>query len=429
MVKEHGYLLPAGDAFTEELSCALVFYPDKEEYRRALLGALTYFQTWIAWERDDDKRGKDAARAWALANFCTMECWDMACIDELLETMEAVRVLLSNRKDCCDDNVTYGLQEEFDTDIDPGVGDPPDYYGETAIVDWDDWWEHVCYNAHLYVDNLKNMSSQLNGAVEQNSLYLGLIAAGLALLAFSGVGAPVAYLLASFVVTGLVLAVTSATFASSSDDIEAAREDIVCVLLQGGDLAGEVEEALGSGAAWDLFYKFVDYDSATAIIHEGGADGDYLPTETRDDCECDPIYDYSPFWDFDSEIESPWTSTADWAATCGGSSYMNYVNKETHCDTDTLREFLELSAAGTLVLHGIDWVWRRSTAVGTQELKIVGVQKKVHTGTVGNCVPESMVFDPPITLPSSYPDVIEFAGGRSDNYLAVCDITLYIDLP
>lgn len=300
--KFHGYLLPDGQAFTEDLSCALVFYPDKDEYRRALLGAITYFETWIAWELDDDKRGKDAARAWALANACTLECWDMACIDELLATMEAVRALLENRKDCCDDNVSYGLQDEVETDTEPGVGDPPDAYGETTIVTWEDWEEHVCYNAHLYVDNLKNIGNQLGGAVEQNSLFLGLIAAALVLLTFSGVGLPIAYLLASFVVTGLVLAATSATFADTSDELESARNDIVCSLILGGNLAGEVEDAIGS-AAWELFYQFVDYDSAMAIIHDGGIEGDYLPSETRDDCIClgaDAYVKYS----FDADHES-----------------------------------------------------------------------------------------------------------------------------
>jgi hypothetical protein len=288
-------MLPDGDAFEDELSCALVFYPKRDEYRRALLGALTYFETWLAWEIDDDKRGKDAARAWALANVCTLECWNMACIDELFEVMEEVRSLLANRKDCCDDNVTYSLQDEFETDIVPHDGDPPDNYGETEITDWDDWHEHVCYNAHLYVDNLINMGSQVNGAVNQSSLYLGLIAAGLVLLSFSGIGLPVAYLLASFVVTGLVLSATGATFADTAADLEAAREDIVCALLRGYDLADTVEAALSSGTDWDLFYQFVDYDSATAIIYEGGANEEYLSAETRQDCGCEIEYEmYSP---------------------------------------------------------------------------------------------------------------------------------------
>lgn len=326
MPKTHGYLLPSGDAFTDELSCALVFYPDKEEYRRALLGALTYFETWLAWELDDDKKGKDAARAWSLANECTLECWNMACIDELLETMEAVRALLENRKDCCDDSVTYGLQDEVETDIEPGVGDPPDEYGETAIATWDDWEEHVCYNAHLYVDNLKNMGNQLGGAVEQNSLYLGLIAAGLVLLTFSGVGLPIAYLLASFVVTGLVLAATTATFANTANEIEAARNEIVCSLLQGGSLATVVENSIGT-TAWELFFQHVDYDSATAIIHQGGVEGDYLPSETRDDCVCEDLEEgqliSNPTW---LEGTSAWTFGGDWSWTAGFGDHLGVMS-------------------------------------------------------------------------------------------------------
>lgn len=289
--KNVGYELPPGEAFTDELCCALVFYPDKDAYRRALLGAVGYFATWTAWERDASKRGVDASRAWKLAYARTLECWNMACLDDLIDDMAAIRALMETRKDCCDGNVTYDIQDVLGTTIDPRVGDPPDYYGETAVSDWDDWSEHVCYNAHLYVDNLKNIGNQMNGAVEQSSLFLGLIAAGLVLLSFSGIGLPIAYLLASFVVSGLVLAATSTTFENTADDLEDARELIVCALLTGTSLAEVVEDALSSATDWDLFYQFVDYDSATAIIYEGGADGDYLPAETRDDCTCTQGYE------------------------------------------------------------------------------------------------------------------------------------------
>ena len=70
--KNLGYLLPDGEAFTEEMACALVFYPDKKEYRQALGGSLGYLSTWLAWERDDDKRGSDAAREWKIALVMTM---------------------------------------------------------------------------------------------------------------------------------------------------------------------------------------------------------------------------------------------------------------------------------------------------------------------------------------------------------------------
>ncbi len=319
MTKELGYLLPAGEAYTDELCCALVFYPDKDEYRRALLGSIGYMATWHAWELDDDKRGKDAARAWKDAYTRTLECWNMACLDELIEDVAAMRALLANRKDCCDDNITFDLPPSEETEIDPRVGDPPDYYGETPVTDWDDWSEHLCYNAHLYVDNLINMADQLDVAVGNSSLYLALIAAGLVILSFTGIGLPIAFGLASGVVSGLIAAATLTTFSGSQDDFEDNRELIICALMLGESLADAVEAALGSGPAWDLFYQFVDYDSATAIIYEGGAAGEFLPTETRSDCLCMEGYEmilYAGWGTMDDQTHF----SSEFAAGCWQSS-------------------------------------------------------------------------------------------------------------
>lgn len=428
MSKTHGYQLPSGEAYTEDLSCALVFYPDKDEYRRALLGALTYFETWLAWELDDSKRGKDAARAWAFANVCTLECWNMACIDELLATMEAVRALLENRKDCCDDNVSYGTQDEVVTEIVPGEGDPPDEYGETAIETWDDWAEHVCYNAHLYVDNLINQGNQIGGAVEQNSLFLGLIAAALTLLSFSGVGLPVAYLLASFVVTGLVLAATSATFANTEDDFEDARDDIVCALLQGGDLAGVIEDAIET-APWELFYQHNDYDSASAIIHEGGIEGDYLPSETKDDCaDCPTIYDYTPEWFF-TEDKEDWTANGGWLSNCEGCITQSQTNQEMHIGAAALRLSVGLGSTGSVSIGRMDWVWLRTTTLAFT-MKIYhneGTFTRTFTGgTPYDCDVYEDVFDPPLVLDGGS-DRIEFNGWVPGNRQCVGYVKLGFD--
>jgi hypothetical protein len=281
-----GYLLPEGDAYTEELCCALVFYPDKVEYRRALLGSIVYLSNWLAWERDSEKRGKDAAEAWKLAVECTMECWNMRCLEDLIADVAQIRSLMETKKDCCDENVTYFPTEEPTTEIEPGVGDPPEFYGETAIADWDDWSEHVCYNAHAYVDHLISTSGQLKEAVAVSSIFIGIVAAALALLAFSGILLPIVFAEAAAVVTLIVALATVSTFADTAEDFENARNSIMCAILTGGSLPDAVESALSSGSDWDLFYQFVDYDAAIAIIYEGGYETDYLPSETRDDCEC-----------------------------------------------------------------------------------------------------------------------------------------------
>lgn len=209
----------------------------------------------------------------------------MACLDEITDRMDIIIDMIGLKKDCCDDNVTYGPQPEITTEIEPEVGDPPDYYGETAVTDWDDWYEHVCYNAHIYVDMLVHQAEQMDAATVTAAWTIGLIAAGLAALSFVGLGLAVVYGLAALTAGGLIAAVTEGVFTNTASSIETSRVDIVCSLLLGNDLAGAVEDALSSGLDWDLFFQFADYGSATALIYEGGYNGDYLPADTKDDCE------------------------------------------------------------------------------------------------------------------------------------------------
>lgn len=281
-----GYPLPSGELGEDEIVCQLVYLPDRPEYWQALLAAIHYMSTWRAWARDDDKRGKDAAANWRAAFELTIGCWRMTCLEELTQTVTDILELLQTRKDCCDDNITYLPTEGIETDIIPNVGDPPDLYGETGIEDWDEWASHVCYNAHQYVDYLKHAGDTLWDAAKSSSIIIGLVAALLTLLAFSDIGLPIAFGAAATIVTGIVLGGTIATFAGSEDALESARQDIVCAILEGTGLSDAVETALGSGLDWDLFYQFVDYESAISIIYEGGAFGEYLPVETREDCGC-----------------------------------------------------------------------------------------------------------------------------------------------
>lgn len=285
--KTIGYQLPPGDAFEDELCCAIVYYPNREEYRRALLGSLTYFATWTAWERDSAKRGKDAARAWQLALEQTLECWNMACMEDLIAIQQEILTFLQSKKDCCDDGVSYGPQEEVVTDIVPDSGDPPPFYGETAVTDWDDWAEHVCHNAHIYVDNLIAAADELVLAVNGAWIAVGLVASLMVIATMSGIGIPIAFALAASVTGALAVLTSGAIFTDAAEDIETAREDIICAFLEGTSVATAVETSLASGAAWDVFYQFLDYATATALIYEGGYNGEFLPADTRDDCTCD----------------------------------------------------------------------------------------------------------------------------------------------
>lgn len=311
-----GYPLPSGTLGSDEIVCQLVYLPDRDEYWQALYGALSYMATWRAWERDIDKRGKDAADDWRAALELTTECWRMACLDELTETVENILLHLQGTKQCCDDNVTYLPTDEVTTDIVPNEGDAPDYYGETAVADWDEWNEYLCYAAHFYVDYLTGVGNNLYEAVRNNSIGIGVVAAALTLLGASGIGLPVAFATAAAIVGGLALLATISTFIDSAEDIEAARTEIVCAILNDGDLAGVVETALGSNLAWDLFYSEILYDQAKSIMYEGGYDGEFLPAEKKDDCVSCEDPPYFAFY-FDEDLDG-WDDNDEHSWNAGG---------------------------------------------------------------------------------------------------------------
>ncbi|GAH19703.1 unnamed protein product, partial [marine sediment metagenome] len=368
-----GYPLPDGELGDDDLVCQLVYLPDRPEYWQALLAAIHYFSTWKAWERDDDKRGKDAAANWRDAFELTIGCWRMTCLEDLTQTVTDILELLQTRKDCCDDNLTYDIVEDIETDIVPFEGDPPEVYGETEIEDWDEWAEHVCYNAHLYVDYLAHAGDTIWEAAKLSAIAIGVIAAVLASLVTLGIGAPVAWTLAAGITSGIFLGGTIATFAGSHDAIEDARDDIVCAIINGTGVADAVEDALESGLDWDLFYSLIPYNSAMAIIYEGGHDSEFLSSETREDCVCEEEEPGEYYLEalFTSDIDDPWvvTNTGSWTASKGGSAYL--INTNDYVQASKADIISEAGASGAkILLHRIDWTWRRSTANSTPELLV-----------------------------------------------------------
>lgn len=69
-----GYRLPAV-IDPGELTCIPVYVPNATEYIAAFFGSLEYLTTWLAWERDPEKRGRDAAALWKAAFNRTRDEW------------------------------------------------------------------------------------------------------------------------------------------------------------------------------------------------------------------------------------------------------------------------------------------------------------------------------------------------------------------
>lgn len=314
MKREIGYPLPDGDAFTEEMECAIIYYPAKAEYRQALLGSVSFLATWRAWERDTDKRGKDAADAWRLALELTMGCWNMACIETLIENQEfMLEWMATHSLDCCE-GTTYGDTTIITTIIIPFVGDPPDYYGETAISDWDDWAEHVCFNANAWVDILIENALVLEEGLLAGGVGMGMLAYVLAGIAFIATGGLLAIPVIMLGAASLLALEGSGTFSDAADDLETGRDDIVCALLNGLDVGQAVEDAIGSGLAWTTVFSLLNYDTPTAIIYEGGGQDSYLSSETDDSCFCPDEPELNGWYLFNTEGGPMVKEFASWCA-------------------------------------------------------------------------------------------------------------------
>ena len=334
------YLLPEGEPYIDDYWCYMVFVPADEAYRRAFVGSILGLEVWNIWERNESHGGLDAARAWKDANELTLSCLDdtMICLDSLYEELVAIRLLLSQQRDCCDIPFIYLPEEETDPPaIDPGVGDPPDEWGDGEIITtWEDWEGYVCYYANVYVDNLLGMADSLTLYAQLGAFAIMAIAGLLAVGAALGFIIAVSYPAAAGIVSGLLLGATTITFLDTRDELEAARDDIVCSIMQNTGLADAIEDALGSGLAWDLFFQFLNYNLALETIYTGEYDGEYLEALTDETCVCLPPGSFDITFTWDSDLET-WTpvvtggATAEWAnfGNPAGSGHLRSNNQTT----------------------------------------------------------------------------------------------------
>jgi hypothetical protein len=175
VTKGKGYLLPSGDATEDELECCLVFYPARDEYRRALMGSLDYLATWIAWERDSEKRGKDAAASWKLANIQTWECCSMGFCDDLATTLQELLAATQALECCGEQDITDGRQ--YTDEIEDGVGDVPQNiidagYADDA-ADWDGFNDYKCMISHLAVDHVESFFREIAPHISDTGIVIG----------------------------------------------------------------------------------------------------------------------------------------------------------------------------------------------------------------------------------------------------------------
>lgn len=277
--------LPPAQPFSEGLRWFLVAVPEDTEFVRAALGAYTELAHAWQWGAEGRETGSDeAARLFQVALDETMRAWEMGLLDDIVDSIDEVEELLAALGTvggyiCCDDVSATG--DIVTTDVVPNEGPVPDY-GDTTPADWDEWHEFLCNAAHMYVDARIVQAVELSNLLKAGTVIIGAVASILSLGAAVGLILTIKYAAATAVTAGLAGA-GSLDLDNAASELEAARDDIVCAVMNGTSLAVAIEDAVSS-LSWNLLFRWIDYDSHRAQLYNG----DGIPAISRTDCNCDP---------------------------------------------------------------------------------------------------------------------------------------------
>jgi hypothetical protein len=198
---------------------------------------------------------------------------------------------------CCPDNTSL-FGDEIETDLTPGVGDPPATWGDTQeVASWDEWFNLLCAAADRYVDFLIDSANEAQKLINQAALTIAIIAAILALMSGAGILIKISYTSAAGAFNGIVAYLGTQAFSDAAARIDASREHIICA-IKDDDLRSIMEQVLGP-VLW-VFYQYVQWENATNILWEGGVPGgDQLAPVTGiacPDCENLPPIGADTIW-------------------------------------------------------------------------------------------------------------------------------------
>ena len=238
MQQQPGYPLPAGDLGNDEIVCQLVFLPNRPEYWQAFISSLHYFATWRAWERDTDKRGKDAASDWSQANELTMECWRMTCLQTLQDNVAEILAIMQLGNQCCDDqDITGG--ERYTDRVTDGEGDVPqnviDAGYATDTSDWAGFDDYKCMISHVTVNQMEARLREIAEVVDSAGPYLALAAALSAIIGVivtaGGLAIVFGMLTGIGVVSALYYALTEfGPVDDLADDVATNHDELACAI-------------------------------------------------------------------------------------------------------------------------------------------------------------------------------------------------------
>jgi len=385
-----GYPLPSGELGDDDIVCQLVYLPDKPEYWQALLGALSYMATWKAWERDNDKRGKDAASNWREAFELTMECWRMTCLDDLKDDVAAILAIMQIPQACCDPgDVTDG--DQYTDRVEDGVGNVPqnivDAGYASSTSDWDGFDDYKCMIAHVIVDQLVARLNEIAPLVDTAGGILGGVAAlaGVLAVIFGTGGLAIVFgIVAGIGATSLLYqAITDFGLVESlATKVTTNHDDLVCAVYRAdGDedalsaLNDEIDELFTVAEA--LILKNMNLGPTLKALYAGRYDqqdiADILDTAGYDTadftCDCDQVGEYLDYTDFEPMALQSWSNSGGSlidGTGVGGSDAWRGTYPNHHYIRMTMinlvfKEGINSSAGDYIDIHRITF-WRNNTS-------------------------------------------------------------------
>lgn len=378
-----GYPLPAGELGEDDIVCQLVFLPDRPEYWQAFLGAYHYMTTWRAWERDEDKRGKAAAANWRAAFEMTMECWRMACLEQLQQDVSDILFELRNQ-DCCNPiDPTDG--DQYTDDVEDGVGDVPQPiidagYAEDA-ADWDGFDDYKCMIAHVVVTSMESKFRKMAPHVDAAAMVAGGIASIAIIISAVWTGG-LSLLLAGLISSlgGVALfydaMISGSALETLADKIATNHDELVCAFYESDGLSGSlaglkdkiselfnvVEEVLMDNSGIDIDAKalyagrYDQVDTAEVLFNAGYELDDFT-------CTCE--------WEGEGTYHFPDQTECDRFGKSAGSSITHQFWYGRHCldfepGTGGGERFLNLDAGN----HATYFSWGFTDPYKLREWKV-----------------------------------------------------------
>jgi len=248
----------------------------------------------------------------------------LADIIGYIDEIEALLRLIENKSGCCPPE---GTTTYFPA---PDMGDPeytkdgetyPLIYAGITMDDAEMYHLYLCGAANQMIDNWIAGMSQLENQMIAGIATVGALAVLIATFSTFGLIVPVGLGALALAFAALSEFWEVDVFVTASDDLEAARDQLICAILDGDSAALEalVEDTV-SAAAWAAFLQWQNYQNMISTVFSGQVDGDYITvTPTAQVCsECELTYDFDETFTFDSDAESFTGSKGGWVSDFGG---------------------------------------------------------------------------------------------------------------